>query len=239
MLLVVSALTGLAWGLARGGGRGLAGFSLRAAWVPLAAFGLQAVLVHFPVIDGATAAWLGPIVLGLTYLALVVFLWINRSLPGVRLLLAGALLNFAVILANGGYMPVTVEALARSGHLDKQVERGGQVFVVGSKDVVLDEPQVRLGILGDIFSLPLLPPLGSSYSAGDLLIALGAAQLDFFAMVGPRQGAGVRSPGTGGLLGNRAGGFEGSGDQKRRRGMDVCRDDASPDREGADRYALS
>jgi hypothetical protein len=239
MLLVVSVLIGLAWGLVRGGWRGLGSFNLRAAWVPLLAFGLQAVLVHFPLIDGTTAAWLGPVVLGLTYLALVVFLWINRRLPGVRLLLAGALLNFAVILANGGYMPVTVEALARSGHLDRQVARGGQVFVTGSKDKVLAESQVRLGYLGDIFSLPLPPPLGSSYSAGDLLIALGAAQLACFAMVGPRQGAGVGSPGKGGLSRKRAGGFEGSGDRKEGRGTDVCRDNAPPDREGADRYAFS
>ncbi|WP_408008278.1 DUF5317 family protein [Pseudalkalibacillus sp. A8] len=45
------------------------------------------------------------------YIVGLVFLWVNRKLGfGVQLILVGVLLNFIVIIANDGRMPVSLEA---------------------------------------------------------------------------------------------------------------------------------
>ncbi len=118
---------------------------------------------------------LRPLVMIASYALLLAFLWANRGLGGMKLILAGAALNLAVIVANGGYMPVTPEALARSGHLDLVVERGGEAFVVGSKDIVLPAGQTRLQSLSDVVSTPEVFPVSATFSAGDLFIMAGAA----------------------------------------------------------------
>jgi hypothetical protein len=195
MFLLVLVLAALALGLRRGSFARLADIPVRALWVPLTAFTLQAILVHFPLLAPTTSARIGPLVLLVSYGAVVVFLAANRFLPGARLVALGACLNLAVMLANGGYMPVTAAALERSGHLDRRVVRDGSVYVYGSKDVVLDESDIRLGFLGDALSLPRPIPLAASFSLGDLCIVAGACAFAYTAVSRPREGTGALSPG--------------------------------------------
>lgn len=83
------------------------------------------------------------------------FAWLNRALPGMRLVLAGVALNAAVILANGG-MPVA----------------GGSVTADGRHRALRSGD--HLATLADVVALR---PLGVVVSAGDLVLAAGVAVL--------------------------------------------------------------
>jgi hypothetical protein len=179
------------------------------------AFTVQAALVHFPILGPTASSRIGPLVIVGTYTGVVVFVLVNRRLPGASLLAMGACLNLAVMIANGGYMPVTLAALERSGHLDRRVIRDDGVYVTGSKDVVLPESEIRLGFLADSLSLPRPIPLAASFSLGDLFIAGGASAFVYTAISRPRLGTVASSPGIGGSAWGGSGGFEGRGDSRR------------------------
>ena len=215
MFLLVLVLLAMALGLRRGSLAHLADVPVRGLWVPLTAFTAQAVLVHFPVVSPSTSATVGPLVIAVTYAAVVVFLAVNRLQPGVKLAALGACLNLAVMLANGGYMPVTLAALERSGHLDRREVRGDGVYVYGSKDVVLEDSEIRLGFLADALSLPRPIPLAASFSFGDLLIAAGVSIFAYTAVSRPRARTGAISPREGGTDRGGSGGFQGRGDRWR------------------------
>jgi hypothetical protein len=187
--MIVPVLLAALVGLLRGGQvRNLAHVSIQHAWIPLVMFFLQFIIVLFP--QGQSALYLGlrPWVLITSYALLIAFLCTNRRLPGMKLILLGAMLNLAVILANGGYMPVTREALARSGHLDLVIVHGEEAFVLGSKDIVLSEEQTRLQLLSDVVGTPEAFPVSATFSVGDIFIMAGAAWLVYRMMlwVSPR-----------------------------------------------------
>jgi hypothetical protein len=108
----------------------------------------------------------------------VVFVLANRSLPGVRLALMGALANLVVIVANGGLMPTHPAALERAGmtamlaHLPDPTG----TRLPRSKDVVLPIEQTRLWWLSDVLISPPLPRR-TVMSPGDVLLAAGLATL--------------------------------------------------------------
>ena len=185
MILVAAIAASLAVGLARGGRLGnLAQLRVRYLWLPLFLFAAQTAVVVFPVREGGELSRLGPVVVVGTYAALIAFVLLNRHLPGARLLLLGAALNLAVIVANGGYMPVTPEALARAGHTNLISARGDALYVHGSKDIVLDRTETRLWPLSDVFVIPQRLPLAGSFSLGDVAIALGGFLLINQALMG-------------------------------------------------------
>jgi hypothetical protein len=174
-MFLLTVIFGLAFGLARGGRlSNLPNLPVRVAWLPLLGFGLQAILVMFPPEGWEAVLTHAPLIIGFSYLVLVTFLFINRELPGVKLLLIGAGLNFAVILANGGRMPVTMQSLERSGHVERIVAQDEMLVVRGSKDVVLQPEEIRLWFLSDIFGIPERYPFSASFSVGDVLIVVGA-----------------------------------------------------------------
>ncbi len=182
--MIVPVLLALLVGFLRGGHvRNLANMSIHHAWIPLVMFFLQFIIVLFP--QGQSALFLGfrPWVLITTYTLLIAFLYVNRGLPGMKLILLGAMLNMAVILANGGYMPVTSEALERSGHLDLVVVHGEHGYVLGSKDIVLAEEQTRLQFLSDVVGIPETFPVSATFSVGDIFIMAGAAWLIYRMML--------------------------------------------------------
>lgn len=180
--LIAAALIGLLTG---GDLRRVANVDLRSAWIPLAMLALQLALVLFPRWQGDRLFSLRPGVTLASYALLIGFIWANRRLSGMKLVLAGAALNLAVIAANGGHMPVTLEALAESGHLDLVVERGGASFVLGSKDIVLPADETRLVFLSDVLKVPeALVHTPATFSPGDLLIAAGASWLVYRTMTG-------------------------------------------------------
>lgn len=114
------------------------------------------------------AAWILPISLGL----LVIFAWFNRHVQGFGLLGLGLLLNLAVIVANGGLMPVSPETLAIvHGSLPQEAI---DVRVSGTKSIVLSPEETRLEWLADRFTVPDQLPIQFAYSLGDVFLAIGA-----------------------------------------------------------------
>ncbi|MEX2030715.1 MAG: DUF5317 domain-containing protein [Anaerolineales bacterium] len=190
MILVFPILLGIAIGwLRRGSLRNLADLPIRYAWVPLAAVAVQAGFVAFAPAGSTSAAWQRPLLLAGTYTVMLAFLFTNFRIPGTRLLFVGALLNLVVMLANGGYMPVTPEALVRSGHEGEVIARDGSLFVRGSKDIVLDAEDTRLGFLSDVVGIPEALPFSATFSLGDVFIGIGASVL---ISRGMRLGQGIR-----------------------------------------------
>jgi hypothetical protein len=90
------------------------------------------------------------------------------------LVVAGAVSNIVAILANGGYMPASPDAMAALG-------KGGPVIY--SNSAVMAAPV--LAPLTDIFALPTWMPWANVFSIGDVLIGLGIALVIVLAMHRP------------------------------------------------------
>jgi hypothetical protein len=93
------------------------------------------------------------------------FVWCNRALPFVRLTALGGALNLVAIAANGGTMPARAAAVATAGLADTGP----------ANSAVVDDP--KLAFLGDVFAIPASWPLHNVFSAGDVLLVIGAALL--------------------------------------------------------------
>ncbi len=174
MILAAAVLVAVIIGLVRGGSlQRLANLPLRWGWVALIAFGLQIYLIYFP--EPVSAGLVSPRVglLVLSYSLLIAVVWQNRALPGIWLLGAGLIANFAVMLLNGGYMPITAEALAQVGHARNALSSETGARVLATKDIVLPREATIAWWLSDIFVLPPPFPIPSVFSIGDVLIALG------------------------------------------------------------------
>lgn len=112
----------------------------------------------------------------ISYLLLFVGLALNHRQWAFRVVALGVLLNFVVIAANGGSMPVDRDLAVRSGNL-------AMVELLDSGHYFTHAPvtaHTRLRFLADVFPLPLLVPRPKFYSpgsVGDVLITLGACWL--------------------------------------------------------------
>ena len=147
------------------GGRlsALGDLRLRAPWLALAGIVVQVVIVS--VLPGGSS-WLHEAAHLLSYVLLGACAWVNRRVPGVWLIAAGGLLNFIVIVANGGVMPADPSLIIEAA------QRGGHGFVNSG---VVAHP--HLAFLGDRIATPRSWPLANVFSAGDLVILLGVVVL--------------------------------------------------------------
>jgi hypothetical protein len=151
---------------------------LRLRWGPLALVGFAMQLVNPP------GRWPLVMLLG-SFVLLTAFAIANLRLPGFALILAGVVMNFAVIAANGG-MPVSREALIASGQADT---------LAGLLDDAdryvkhhLASPDDRLLFLADVIPLPA--PIAQVISVGDVFTYGGVGVV---LVAGMRRGKGVRA----------------------------------------------
>ena len=174
MFILYALIAGLAAG-ALLGGRLAALADLQFRWSPLilAGFLSQVVLFADPVASRIGAA--GPILYVASTIAVAVAVARNVSLPGIRLVLAGAVCNLAAIVANGGYMPAAPGALASIGKTPPTIY---------SNSVVVPAPALEL--LTDRFALPPWLPFTNVFSIGDVLVAAGVVVLVVVTMRGSR-----------------------------------------------------
>ncbi len=163
-------------GLVAGGRlRRLPDLDLRGAGV----FVLAAVM-HLAIIIAAVRGWkvglAGPCLHIATYLLLLLGLWLNRGLWGMRLAAVGVFLNLLVIAANGGSMPVNRALAARAGNvrLVAMLDSPAYVGHKGASERTLLRP------LSDVLPLPLLVPrprFFSPGSVGDIFLTVGGCWL--------------------------------------------------------------
>jgi hypothetical protein len=144
------------------GGRlqGLSSIHFRWAWVFLLGLAVQLVLFSDYVTARIGEAGV-PIYVGST-LAVAAVIALNLRIRGMPIVLLGAVSNLVAIVANGGYMPASVEAIRSLG---KPVKDGY------SNSSFVSDP--ALPWLTDIFALPPWLPFSNVYSIGDVLIGLG------------------------------------------------------------------
>lgn len=105
----------------------------------------------------------------LSYSLLITVLILNRFQKGFILLLIGTLLNFAVIMANDGRMPVEIESIKHlmSTEVVEAIQAGSDLTHVELTETT------NLKILGDIIHLPRPYPFPKSLSIGDLFLIGG------------------------------------------------------------------
>jgi len=134
--------------------------------VPLLVIGIGLVLAA-EVPWGSTIA--GPALTAAGYLAAVVMLWQNRARPWLPVLLVGAALNAAVILANAGRMPVSRSVFERIGR-----PLPGPLLAGTDPRHVLAGPGSLLGWLADRLAFHA-GGVALVFSLGDLVMAVGVA----------------------------------------------------------------
>ena len=156
---------------------------LRWAGVAIAGLAVQVALFSAPVAD--VVGDLGPPAYVASTAAVLVAVLANLRVPGLAFIALGAASNLAAIVANGGFMPVSPDALAALGK-----PPGG-----GYSNSSVDGP-VALAPLTDIFVLPSWVPMSNVFSIGDVLIGFGVAVTIVVAMRDPRLDPGPdRMPG--------------------------------------------
>ena len=122
----------------------------------------------------------------LSYALLVTWILVNRRTRPIVLLGLGAGCNFAVVLANRGFMPASLHALRQSGlaSLAEYLQNGESY-----SNLIPMSRTTQLNFLADVLYVPKWIPFSSAFSIGDLLIAVALIWL----IVGDRCGLGASS----------------------------------------------
>jgi hypothetical protein len=181
VFILYALVIGIVAGLLLGGRlERLGRLQLRWPWVAVAGLVIQIVL-FFPGI-GDRLGPAAPAVYVASTFAVLLFVARNAALPGFPVIALGAASNLLAIVANGGYMPASPDALRAIG------ERAARGY---SNSRELENP--ALAPLTDIFALPPWLPLSNVFSIGDVMIALGVAIAIALAMREPG-GPGWRLP---------------------------------------------
>ncbi|HEY5032046.1 MAG TPA: DUF5317 family protein [Actinomycetes bacterium] len=161
LVLVASVLAALTAVLLGGKLSRLFQVKLRGSWLPVAALGLQLLILQ--VLEGGPRPVLVSVHLA-TYVMAVAFIWLNRTVPGLLVVAAGAASNGVTIALNHGTLPASAAAMA-AAHIAKDPK-----LFLNSGTVA----HPVLGFLGDVFAWPAPLPFANVFSVGDLLIVLGA-----------------------------------------------------------------
>ena len=150
------------------GGRltNLADIRLRLWFLLPLAFVMQGITVFFP--DSGWARPLGVTMILLSYVLLTGMVLANRDRPGMWLAGVGILLNFTVILLNGG-MPVLTEAAVVAADFSGDINISADI-----KHIVMDQT-TRLPFLADVIPMRLVGQ-GHVISLGDVFLAVGLAR---------------------------------------------------------------
>ncbi|HLO36017.1 MAG TPA: DUF5317 family protein [Candidatus Deferrimicrobium sp.] len=182
MFILYAIVAGLALGLVLGG-RWQALADIRFRWAPLILVGFLAQVVLFSEFVSERVGAAGPALYVVSTLAVGAAVVRNARLPGMPLIILGAVSNVAAILANGGFMPAAPGALASLGKTAPTIY---------SNSAIVAQPALEL--LTDRFALPRWLPLANVFSVGDVLIGVGLLALLVATMVGVRPGGLPRQP---------------------------------------------
>ena len=142
-------------------------------WIVIVGFLPQFFAIYLWNTRTAFPDWLAALSLAVSQFILFFFAWLNRSLPGMLILIIGLILNLTVILANHGFMPVSPQTAARlvGEEAVGKLETGSRF---GLKDILLATEEIRLEFLSDRFLPPVWFPYQVAFSLGDVFLAFGA-----------------------------------------------------------------
>jgi len=114
-----------------------------------------------------------------SYIVLLLAVWYNKNIKGMKIIALGIIFNFIVIVANGGHMPVLLSSLYKAGLNDFALVLKEGTYVTHA--LVTEKTLFRF--LADV--IPLSPPFPdpSVVSAGDFLMFYGVFSLIQNAMV--------------------------------------------------------
>jgi hypothetical protein len=161
--------------LVRGGSlRNFATLRLRWPALAIAGFVLQ-LLIFTPFAEAPLVAWATVPLYLLSMAILTLWVALNWRIPGMVLIGAGLLMNFAAVAANDGKMPVSADALRVAGRYEEIIADNPTI----SKHIVADDDTVRLWVLTDIIGIPKQVPFPAVWSIGDVALNLGVAVLCF------------------------------------------------------------
>lgn len=166
MFILYAPLIGLALGLLLGGRLARLG-AIRFRWLPVV---LLAIAVQGPLFGPLRDFLPAGDTLGIglyvaTSLLAVAAVLRNVALPGMALVAVGAAANLAAIVANGGVMPASADALAALGWSGASEHFANSAYVASP----------ALPWLTDIFALPSWLPFANVFSIGDVAIGIGIA----------------------------------------------------------------
>src|SRR4029079_4103136 len=114
MFILYAVLIGVVLGVLAGG-RALALAEIQIRWWPLILIGFLSQIVLFSVQVSSVVGDAGPPLYIATTVMVGAAVIRNIGLAGMPVIVAGAACNLVAIVANGGYMPATPEALAAIG----------------------------------------------------------------------------------------------------------------------------
>lgn len=171
MFLLTSLLIALTFALIRGGSiRSFARIELRCPFLILASLALKALIFSAPWKAAVGSQDTLSRILYILSMALVLGgIYFNRHIPGVKLMGLGVLLNFVVVAANGGYMPVSVAGVEK---LQVSPLPGTTVLNEPQTQAMVVTESTRLWFLGDVISLPHSLPV-KMISVGDIVLCFG------------------------------------------------------------------
>ncbi|MBU4483464.1 MAG: DUF5317 domain-containing protein [Actinobacteria bacterium] len=108
-----------------------------------------------------------------SYIVLLLAVWYNKTLKGMKIIALGIILNFIVIVANAGHMPVMLSGLYKAGLDNFALALKEGTYVTHT--LITEKTLFRF--LADV--IPLSPPFPdpSVVSAGDFLMFYGVFSL--------------------------------------------------------------
>ncbi len=165
--LALVLFSALAIALLRGGRFGnLADIRLRLWWLLPLGFAMQAIAEYLP--PGEWSRTIGVALVLASFLPLIILVIANRERTGMWLAGLGVLMNFSVILINGG-MPVLGEAVEVAAGF-----RPGAALPDSIRHIPMTA-STRLTFLADVIPIPFFGR-GSVISLGDVFLAVGLGQ---------------------------------------------------------------
>ncbi|HEY3107227.1 MAG TPA: DUF5317 family protein [Chloroflexota bacterium] len=144
-------------------------------WIAPVAFVLQLLVVYGP--EPFSSQLAIPLIVG-SHAALVLVALLNLRVPGMIFAVAGLAMNLAVIVGNGGLMPIAPETIRAAGREAWKVGDGSPgTRVAQSKDIIRAREDTWLEPLADRYWTGLPGRLSAIFSAGDVVLLAGICTL--------------------------------------------------------------
>jgi hypothetical protein len=144
---------------------------------------LALVLLQFGAIRLAPSALVVRIVVPATIAGVPLVLWPHRRRIGVWVMFVGLAANLAVVLANGGLMPIDRSTVVAAVGTERAANYADGAWMSGSKDVLVGVGSGRAVALGDSIVVPARGR-GIVASPGDVVILAGVLVLAAEASIG-------------------------------------------------------